>query len=142
MLNTLTIHTDGGSRGNPGAAAWGFIALAGDDSVVKEAAETMGTATNNEAEYKGFLNSVTWLLDSTELSQGIQEVLWKLDSKLVVEQLNKNWKIKEPRMLELAKQCWEKLQALPCEYRIVHVPRAENSAADALVNKALDGLPI
>lgn len=142
MADQLTIHTDGGSRGNPGAAAWGFIVLGNDGSVVKESAQTMGVATNNEAEYKGFLESATWLVTAKESSAEISEVVWKLDSKLVVEQLNKNWKIKEPRMAELAKQCWEKLKQLPCKYSIVHVPRAENAAADALVNKALDGLPI
>lgn len=135
---TLTIHTDGGSRGNPGQAAVGVV-IYQDNQEVVELKETIGIATNNEAEYQAVLLSLDWL--GTKIKESTpSNVIWKLDSKLVVEQLSKNWKIKEPRMQVLAKNCWSKLEQLPCPYDFVHVPRAENKAADALVNQALDQL--
>lgn len=135
---TLTIHTDGGSRGNPGQAATGVVILQ-DATVLEELKQAIGIATNNEAEYAAVLASLEWLLLKTPELEPSQ-VIWKLDSKLVVEQLSKNWKIKEPRMRELAEKCWRQLSALPCPYKFVHIPRAENAAADALVNQALDAL--
>lgn len=135
---TLTIHTDGGSRGNPGQAAVGVVVLQ-NGTVIAELKKSIGVATNNEAEYAAVLHSLSWLhTEATHLSPS--EIIWKLDSKLVVEQLSKNWKIKEPRMMELAKKCWAELQTVGCPYRFVHVPRAENKDADALVNQALDQL--
>lgn len=136
----ITINTDGGSRGNPGKAAWGFVVHDGTSVPVMERAMEMGIATNNEAEYQAFLESVSWLTSEYVNKNEVSSVTWKLDSKLVVEQLNKNWKIKEPRMASLAAQCWEKLKGVSFSYSIVHIPRAENAAADALVNMALDGL--
>ena len=133
---TITIHTDGGSRGNPGAAAISVVALE-SDSVIGEIKETIGTATNNEAEYAAFIVSAEWLLSFAQLDQ-VTQVTWKLDSKLVVEQLNKNWKIKEPRMKDLAEKAWALLSQLNISYTILYVPRAQNAAADALVNQALD----
>lgn len=133
---TITIHTDGGSRGNPGAAAIGVVALE-SDSVIGEIKETIGTATNNEAEYAAFIVSAEWLLSFAQLDE-VTQVTWKLDSKLVVEQLNKNWKIKEPRMKDLAEKAWALLSQLNISYTILYVPRAQNAAADALVNQALD----
>jgi probable phosphoglycerate mutase len=77
---------------------------------------------------------------STSLELKPSKIIWKLDSKLVVEQLSKKWKIKEPRMQDLAKKCWMLLQKLPCAYQFNHIPREENKEADALVNQALDAL--
>lgn len=135
---TLTIHTDGGSRGNPGQAAIGVVVFE-DGEVIAEVKQSIGVATNNEAEYTAVIYSLEWLA-SHPFSSAPTEVIWKLDSKLVVEQLSKNWKIKEPRMMDLAKKCWQALEALRMPHRFVHVPRAENKEADALVNQALDQL--
>ncbi|MDQ5951443.1 MAG: ribonuclease [Patescibacteria group bacterium] len=135
---TLTIHTDGGSRGNPGQAAIGVVVFQ-DGTTIAELKQTIGVATNNEAEYQAVLHSLEWLANH-QFSESPTEVLWKLDSKLVVEQLSKNWKIKEPRMMDLAQKCWQALNALRMQHRFIHVPRAENKEADALVNQALDQL--
>ncbi len=132
----LQINTDGGSRGNPGPAAIGVVVYHHNE-VIHEIKKTLGVATNNEAEYQGFLVSLEWLLSFQDLSQ-VEKVVWKLDSKLVVEQLQRNWKIKEPRMRQFAEQAWLLLEQLKCAYDITYVPRAENAAADALVNQALD----
>ncbi len=132
----LTIHTDGGSRGNPGKAAYGVVVLKNSE-VIAEIKQTIGVATNNEAEYSAFFASLEWVFTQENRSE-FEKIEWKLDSKLVIEQLNKKWKIKEPRMLQLASKCWSLLAQLPCPYSISYVPRAENAAADSLVNQALD----
>ncbi|MBP7768578.1 ribonuclease HI family protein [Candidatus Woesebacteria bacterium] len=132
----LVIHTDGGSRGNPGPAAIGVVIIA-DGVVVAEVAQTIGIATNNEAEYRAVLASLEWLVAYDKLAT-IQNIVWKLDSKLVVEQLSRKWKIKEPRMLSYAQTAWKHLQSITSQYTFTHIPREENSAADALVNQALD----
>ena len=135
---TLTINTDGGSRGNPGQAAIGVVIFQ-DGKVITDLKKAIGVATNNEAEYQAVLFSLEWLADNvSDLSP--TTIIWKLDSKLVVEQLLKNWKIKEPRMKDLAERCWTALATLPCSYTFQHVPRAENKEADALVNQALDAI--
>lgn len=132
----IEIFTDGGSRGNPGAAAIGVVVKNGVE-VLYEAGKTIGVATNNEAEYQAILLSLEWL-KTTDLAPQIQTITWKLDSKLVVEQLNKRWKIKEPRMREFAQKAWLDLGMLPITFKITHIPREQNAAADALVNQALD----
>lgn len=134
----LTINTDGGSRGNPGQAAIGVV-ISQDETIIQELKQAIGIATNNEAEYTAVLHSLAWIKErSFELKPA--KIVWKLDSKLVVEQLAKHWKIKEPRMQDLAHKCWTELSALSCPYQFVHVPREQNKEADALVNQALDAL--
>lgn len=132
----VTINTDGGSRGNPGKAAIGVV-IYSDATLLAEIKQTIGIATNNEAEYSAVLSSLTWLIPQIS-GLGPSKIIWKLDSKLVVEQLSKNWKIKEPRMQELAQKCWLELSKLSCPYVFIHVPRSENKEADKLVNQALD----
>ncbi|PIR61605.1 MAG: ribonuclease H [Candidatus Pacebacteria bacterium CG_4_10_14_0_8_um_filter_43_12] len=132
----LVINTDGGSRGNPGAAAIGIlICLEGKPSIKLK--QAIGIATNNEAEYTAVLTALNWLLSKSTKLQPTQ-ITWKLDSKLVVEQLSRKWKIKDDRMYALADRCWQKLSQLPCPSHFVHIPREENKAADKLVNQALD----
>lgn len=138
MATELIINTDGGSRGNPGPAALGVTVRDASGQVVYERGEVLGTATNNEAEYHAVLHSLTWLQTQLAAQPDVIKVTWKLDSKLVVEQLLKHWKIKEPRMLALAQQCWAILTQLKIATHFQHVPRAENKRADELVNQALD----
>jgi ribonuclease HI len=133
----IQIFTDGGSRGNPGPAAIGVVVKSSDETVIFETGKTIGVGTNNEAEYQAFLLSLEWLKTQTGVLE-LSSVTWKLDSKLVVEQLNKKWKIKEPRMLTYAQDCWKDLALLSCPFKITHIPREQNSQADALVNQALD----
>jgi ribonuclease HI len=136
MATHLTIYTDGGSRGNPGPAGIGVSVVNEKGEEIYFYGEAIGTATNNEAEYQGFLHSAEWLARQ-DLDE-IATVDWKLDSKLVVEQLQRNWKVKEPRMREYAQKAWQILDSLSISFSISHVPRAQNKRADALVNQALD----
>lgn len=135
----LLIFTDGGSRGNPGPAAIGGVAYVDqkEGMVAYDFSEYLGIGTNNEAEYTALFHALSWLRGYESLAD-VSNVICHLDSKLVVEQVNKNWKIKEPRMRAFAEKCWEILRNLPCEHKIIYVPRAENSVADSLVNQALD----
>lgn len=135
----IEIFTDGGSRGNPGEAACAFMVQNGS-KVLDQGAAALGIMTNNDAEYNGFLLSLRWLQQALVQGQPIETVVWKLDSKLVVEQLNRHWKIKEPRMVVLAKECWSLLEGLSVGYSIIHVPREQNALADALLNNTLDSL--
>lgn len=133
----LYINTDGGSRGNPGPAALGVYVSTPEGQLVHEIEQYLGVGTNNEAEYQAILVSLRWLLDWPELAS-VQKITWRLDSKLVVEQLNRRWKIKEARLATFAQECWQLRAKLACSTAIVYVPRAENHQADRLVNQALD----
>lgn len=141
-MSNLRIFTDGGSRSNPGPAAIGVVVWR-DDQVVFELGKTIGIATNNEAEYIAVIEALGWLLNqgggSREPGGERQDVDFFLDSKLVVEQLNRNWKIKEPRMQKLASNCWDLISSYKIGKIVFkHVPRSENADADTLVNQALD----
>lgn len=131
------INTDGGARGNPGPAGTGFVVVTPAGETKAAVGAAIGEATNNEAEYQAFISSAEWILAQTEVPNRVQ---WRLDSMLVVEQLNKKWKIKEPRLRVMAEKAWQLLAQLPSStlVSITHVRRADNAIADALVNKALD----
>jgi ribonuclease HI len=131
----LVIEADGGSRGNPGPAAYGALVRdAGTGQLLDSEGLTLGVATNNVAEYSG-------LIAGLEMAKAIDPsaaVEVRMDSKLVVEQMAGRWKVKHPAMLPLARRA----QALrPSEVSWTWVPREANKAADALVNAALDGDP-
>jgi probable phosphoglycerate mutase len=132
----LIIEADGGSRGNPGPAAYGAVVRdAETGAVLAEEGRTIGHTTNNVAEYSG-------LIAGLEMARAIDPhaaVDVRMDSKLVIEQMAGRWKIKHPGMKPLALEA-SKLR--PAEVRWTWVPRAENKAADALVNAALDGAPV
>jgi ribonuclease HI len=138
-MNKLKIYTDGGSRGNPGPAGIGVYVIDQQQQVVFSQALFIGRATNNESEYKAFLASLEWLEEYSK-NTSVESIEWFLDSKLVVEQINKNWKIKEDRLKNLAKQAWEHLSSINCKYEIKHVRREYNKDADGLVNQALDAI--
>ncbi len=133
MSRDLIVEADGGSRGNPGPAAFGSLvrdALTG--KVLVELAESVGTATNNVAEYGG---AIAGLKAAIEIDpDACVEV--RLDSKLVVEQMSGRWQIKHPDMRDLAKAAREVMPVGQVTY--TWVPREQNRAADALVNEALD----
>ncbi|ADB31663.1 Phosphoglycerate mutase [Kribbella flavida DSM 17836] len=132
----VIVEADGGSRGNPGPAAYG--ALVRDPQtgeVIAQAGVTIGIATNNVAEYSGLIAGLE--LAAEYAPDASIEV--RMDSKLVVEQMAGRWKVKHPDMKPLAM----KAQSLaPFGTEWTWVPRAQNAAADALANMALDGKPV
>lgn len=133
MIRTFIIEADGGSRGNPGPAAYGAVVRdAATDNILIELAEYIGHASNNVAEYRGAIAGLRAVHDLDPHAH----VEVRLDSKLVVEQMSGRWKIKHPDMQQLAMEANKILPRDQVTY--TWVPRAENAAADALVNEALD----
>ena len=134
----LIVEADGGSRGNPGPAGYGALVRDAETRrVLAERAASVGVATNNVAEYGGLVAGLQAAVDLDPTA----DVEVRMDSKLVVEQMSGRWKIKHPDMQQLALQA-QKLSRQLGSVRFTWVPRAQNSAADALANSAMDGKPV
>ncbi len=132
MTRRVVLEADGGSRGNPGPAAYGALIRDADTGeVIAERGESIGVATNNVAEYRGLIAGLELVREHAPDA----EVEVRMDSKLVVEQMAGRWKIKHADMKPLALQA-QRLVAFPITW--TWVPRESNKAADALVNEALD----
>jgi ribonuclease HI len=128
----LVVHVDGGARGNPGPAAIGVVVSRPDGEVVEEVGETIGTATNNVAEYRALLRGL-----ERAAALGAREVEVVNDSELVAKQLNGAYRVKHPAMRPLYLEAVETLRSFE-KWLVRSVPRAENARADGLVNAALD----
>ncbi len=138
MTRRFVVEADGGSRGNPGPAGYGALVRDADTGrVLAERAASVGRATNNVAEYGGLVAGLQAALDLDPAAQ----VEVRMDSKLVVEQMSGRWKIKHPDMQKLAVQARDIARQLG-GVRYTWVPRAQNGAADALANSAMDGRPV
>jgi ribonuclease HI len=128
----VVVHVDGGARGNPGPAAAAAVVSDPDGEVLDEATAVLGRATNNVAEYRGLLLG---LERAREL--GATEVDVINDSELVAHQVNGRYKVKHPDMVPLHREAVQALRGFD-RWSLKPVPRAQNAAADALVNQALD----
>jgi ribonuclease HI len=128
----LVVHVDGGARGNPGPAAAAAVVSTPDGDVLDEAHELLGVVTNNVAEYRGLLLG----LDRAR-ALGADEVEVVNDSELVAKQVNGEYKVKHADMKPLHAAATNALSEF-ARWRVRSVPRAQNAAADALVNQALD----
>ncbi|MEV7410613.1 reverse transcriptase-like protein, partial [Streptomyces althioticus] len=132
-MREFVVEADGGSRGNPGPAGYGAVVSdAATGETLAEAAEYIGVATNNVAEYRGLLAG---LRAARELDPDAR-VRVRMDSKLVVEQMSGRWKIKHPAMKPLAA---EAATVFPPD-RVTYewIPRERNTHADRLANEAMD----
>lgn len=132
----LIVEADGGSRGNPGQAAYGALVYDADtNEVLNCEGQALGIASNNVAEYSALIAG----LEMARVIDPASDLEVRMDSKLVIEQMAGRWRVKHPAMKPLA----SKAQSLcPPTVRWTWVPRAANKAADALVNRALDGDPV
>lgn len=131
MFHKLTLFTDGGARGNPGPAGIGIVILE-DGREIEAFGQYIGETTNNQAEYRALIAA---LKRASEL--GAEEVECKLDSELVVKQMRREYKVRQEGLQPLFLSAWN----LCTGFRKVsfsHVPREQNSAADAQVNAAID----
>ncbi|MDH7508306.1 MAG: ribonuclease HI family protein [Methanomassiliicoccales archaeon] len=134
MTIHLAIYTDGGSRGNPGPAAYAVIIVDERGTVVKEFSRFIQTATNNEAEYRGL---IAGLEEASRL--GADEVDIFMDSELVVNQINGKYAIKASNLIPLAKEVFSKLRNFKrCSIRHVSRNNPMTSRADMLLNSELD----
>ncbi|MFE4515904.1 bifunctional RNase H/acid phosphatase [Kitasatospora sp. NPDC056783] len=133
MAARFIVEADGGSRGNPGPAGYGAVVRDGDTGqIIAEAAEFIGHATNNVAEYKGL---IAGLRAARELDPDAS-VDVRMDSKLVVEQMSGRWKIKHPDMQPLAAEARTVFPRGRVAY--TWIPRERNKDADRLANEAMD----
>lgn len=130
----VVVHVDGGARGNPGPAAAGAVVSTPDGDVIADAAEPIGVATNNVAEYRGLLLGLRL---AREVGAGEVEVV--NDSELIAKQVNGSYKVKHPDMKPLHAEALRALRGFE-HWSIRSVPRAQNAEADALVNQALDSI--
>lgn len=134
-MTDIILEADGGSRGNPGPAAYGTVIRdAATGELIAELAGYLGETTNNVAEYTGLLTGLEFL--ARDHADATVEA--RLDSKLVVEQMSGNWKIKKDELRAIALRARDVFPYEQVTY--TWVPRAQNAAADALVNEALDAI--
>jgi ribonuclease HI len=132
----IVIHTDGGSRGNPGPAACAFVAEAVGKTLQKESS-FLGPSTNNYAEYQGVLLALKWLKENyKDIPE--ESATFYLDSELVVRQLNGLYKVKDKKLIELFSQIGEVSKTINIKIFYKNIPRAENEVADFLLNQELD----
>jgi len=129
----VVVHVDGGARGNPGPAAAAAVVSAPDGRVLDEASVTLGHATNNVAEYRGLLLGL-----ERAAALGASEVEVVNDSELIARQVDGSYKVRNADLRPLHEQAKAALARFD-RWSIRSVPRAQNAAADALVNRALDG---
>lgn len=129
--DNLTIYTDGGSRGNPGAAAIGAVIYNGQTKL-GEHGKYIGTATNNEAEYQ----AVILAMQKAKMLKA-KTINFFLDSELVVKHLNHQYKIKDEKIIPLFIKIWNTMLDFD-KVTFTHIPREKNKEADKLVNKILD----
>ncbi len=130
----VSVHTDGGARGNPGPGAIGVVIKNEKKEKVREIGKFIGKSTNNEAEYKAVIEG---LKACGEI--GVEKAEFFIDSLLIVSQLNGNFKVKEPRMKSLFKEAKDVEKNIKL-VKYTHVKREKNSEADKIVNDVLDSL--
>ncbi|HVN08782.1 MAG TPA: reverse transcriptase-like protein [Patescibacteria group bacterium] len=126
-------NVDGGARGNPGPAAYGFILRDAGGATLCTAGKTVGRATNNVAEYYGLIAA----LDAAR-ERGVERLRVESDSELLVRQMEGRYRVKSPDLRPLHERAVKLSRAFE-HFEIAHVPREKNREADRLVNEALDG---
>lgn len=134
----FTIHADGGARGNPGPSGAGAVIRDRRGNAVASVSKFLGHQTNNFAEYEAVIlafEALTKLVPATKHSK--TEVVVKLDSELIVKQMRGEYKVKHPVLKEQQARLAH-IAAAFGEVSFTHVPRSENSDADALANAAMD----
>jgi ribonuclease HI len=131
MAGRFRAAIDGGSKGNPGAAAWGVAILDEEGAYVEGHAGLLGTATNNVAEYHGLLEAL-----ALAKTRGADSVEIFADSELIVRQIQGRYRVRNPGLIPLHAKAKKLIEGFRV-FRITHVPRKENREADRLVHVAL-----
>ncbi len=129
---TYEIYCDGGSRGNPGPAAYGAIIEDESGRRIATLSHFLGKSTNNVAEYSGLLAAV-----KRASEMGIKKVKIRMDSELIVRQLTGRYRVKNANLKPLYADCMNYLRSFD-KWVVEHIPREENTEADQLVNEVLD----
>ena len=131
-LKRAVIFADGASRGNPGPAAIGVTIKDKRGRLITSVSQRIGRATNNQAEYRAIIAA---LEEATRL--GAKQIDIKMDSELIVKQINGEYRVKKSTLKPLYQQV-KQLQGSLESFTITHIPRQQNIEADKLANKALD----
>lgn len=131
-VNKVIIHTDGAARGNPGPAAIGATIKDETGNLIARISQRIGITTNNQAEYRAIIAAL-----EKAIGLGTKYVALKSDSKLVVEQINGRYKIKNTVLRPLYQKVVQLIGSLE-SITISYIPRTRNTEADVLANKALD----
>ncbi len=132
MAERFRAGFDGGSRGNPGPAAWGVVVLDLEGRAVEGFAGAIGRATNNVAEYTALLEAL-----AIALEREADDVELLADSELVVKQVRGEYKVRHPDLIPLHAEAVRRIATLR-KFKIGHIPRERNKDADKLVNRALN----
>ncbi len=132
MAERFKAGFDGGSRGNPGPAAWGVVVFDAEGKAVEGFAGAIGRATNNVAEYTALLEAL-----AIALARSADDVELLADSELVVKQVRGEYKVRHPDLIPLHAEAVRLIAGFR-KFKIGHVPRARNKEADKLVNRALN----
>jgi ribonuclease HI len=141
LTGGFVVRTDGAARGNPGPASAGAVLLslarpdARNPRAVPDASisDYLGVQTNNVAEYTAVVRAV-----ALGIELGARRLELLLDSKLIVEQISGRWRVKDAKLRLLWAEVLKLLRTLPDGWTAAHVPRAQNSLADAMCNEAID----
>lgn len=141
----ITIHTDGGSRGNPGPTACAFV-VEKNNQIIFKGSKFLGKATNNIAEYSGVILALEKILSNKLIANSYSLITFLLDSELVVKQLNGLYKVKDENLKKLFSEVKILVsridkQSLPLRGKKIifqHIPREKNKEADQLVNEEMD----
>ena len=129
----ITAYFDGGARGNPGPAGYGVYIVDALGNVLSEQHGSLGTATNNIAEYRGLIAALQWAV-----KHDVRQITVKGDSQLIVEQMRGNYKVKNEGLKPLYLQARMLVMQIG-DVRFEHVPREQNKDADRLSNLGMDG---
>lgn len=129
---TAVLFADGGARGNPGPAALGAVLVDESGGVLCEVGEFLGTTTNNVAEWRALLAGL-----AAALEMGVDDLKVRLDSELVVRQLSGDYRVKHPDLIPLHDRARSLMRRF-AHVDVRHIPRNQNTLADAVVNAVLD----
>src|SRR3989344_7008792 len=132
----IKIYTDGGSRGNPGPSAAGWVVLS-QGNILTKGSKNLGVGTNNQAEYKGVIQALDWLIKNKGSLQ-VKKINFFLDSELVVRQLNGEYRIRDTELKNLSRKIINLQNILGVGVIYESILREKNRLADKLVNERLD----
>lgn len=138
-MKTITVHTDGGARGNPGPAAIGVF-IERDGEVLAKIGKRIGESTNNFAEYSAVLEALDFLLLNKNLLEDKPTINFFGDSQLIYSQIAGIYKIKSASLRDLLFKVREKEAQIEIPISYNHIKREDNKMADKLVNLALDNI--
>jgi ribonuclease HI len=138
-LNKIKVFTDGASRGNPGQSGIGITVYDENDFIIKTYKEYLGEATNNQAEYKALIKSIEVIKKLNEVGETVfGEIEFYSDSELMVNQVNFDYRVKEPDLALLNNKFHVLIKKLKKPFRVFYIEREKNRNSDRLANMAID----